>query len=278
MVKAAFRTLLALCILSLLHTGCATRNDVARLEEQMDRADERQREIKKQVSRLDSIVTQQANMLYTLRAELKTGLDDVSRNIEAVGEAVKYGERSEYSLGPMAVGDSLITGVPGSELLERPAMDEGTVVAEGSLTPPGSATTGAKSADEAEGAVVSQNEEIYDTAYLDMVRGNYDLAVAGFREFVATGTKQQLKDNAQYWIGECFYAERKFDEAIAEFQKVVEEYPRGNKVPSALFKIGKSYYELGDSDEASRYFNAVIGGYPHSEEAKLAKEYLSDLR
>jgi tol-pal system protein YbgF len=277
-LKATMATLLTLGALLLMGTGCATRRDVVRLEEHMDRSDARQREIQGQVTRLDSIVAKQGDLLYSLRAELKTGLDKLSRNIEEVGEAMKYGERpEEYTLGPLAAGDTTAAGGPAGDLFETPPEDEGTVVAEGSLAQQGSPPAGETAGGEPEG-MVPQKEEVYDTAYLDMVRGNYDLAISGFREFIASGKKQELKDNAQYWIGECRYAQGNYDEAITEFQKVVDEYPRGNKVPSALFKIGKSYYELGDSDEASRYFNAVIGGYPHSEEAKLAKEYLSDLR
>jgi tol-pal system protein YbgF len=271
-------------ILSLL-AGCATHRDVLRLEEQLAASEQREEALKERVAALDSTVTEQSNLLYSIRAELRTGLESVAGSMEAVSEVVKYGEREEYTPGPLVVESP---GAPGQELLEDLTREEAEeltgegasaaipVVVEGDLTASGQPSEGRS--EEAVESGKAPKRAIYDTAYLDMVRGNYDLAMQGFREFLQTGSENELKDNAQYWIGECFYAERNHDEAIAAFQRVVDEYPRGNKVPAALFKIGKCYYELNDPEEASRYFQSVIGGYPHSEESKLAREYLSDLR
>ncbi len=48
--------------------------------------------------------------------------------------------------------------------------------------------------------------------------------------------QSDLADNAQYWIGECFYSQKKFQEAKEGFAAVAEHFPFGNKVPDALYK------------------------------------------
>jgi len=256
-----------------LLNGCATHKDVLNLEDRMSTSEKREKEIQQEVASLDSLISEQTDLLYSIRAELRTGLESVTRDMEAVGEAVKYGERADYTGGPLTSETDQTIGVPPVSV---PRDEEGTVVAEGELTPGGSVSQ--DTTENAGAGELNLKRAIYDTAYLDMVRGNYELAIQGFEQFIETGSQKELQDNAQYWIGESLYSVGKHDEAITAFQVVVEEYPRGNKVPAALFKIGKCYYELNDSEEASRYFQSVVGGYPHSEEAKLATEYLSDLR
>ncbi len=86
--------------------------------------------------------------------------------------------------------------------------------------------------------------------------------------------KTELADNAQYWIGECYYAQKDYKQSIREFEKVEKNFPKGNKVPAAKLKKGLAYRELGNPEEASRELKEVASKYPESEEALLANEKL----
>ena len=55
--------------------------------------------------------------------------------------------------------------------------------------------------------------DLYDAAYRDFSRGNYDLAIEGFRELLKYYPNMNLSDNAQYWIGECYYGLNKLSDA-----------------------------------------------------------------
>src|SRR5215813_12230611 len=44
-------------------------------------------------------------------------------------------------------------------------------------------------------------EELFAAAYSDYSRGNYDLALSEFRQYVEVYPSSELADNAQYWIG-----------------------------------------------------------------------------
>lgn len=78
--------------------------------------------------------------------------------------------------------------------------------------------------------------DLYRSAMDSYGRGDYSGAVLHFQEFLANFSGHQLADNAQYWIGECYYAQKKFSEAEVEFGKVEKHYREGNKSAAALLK------------------------------------------
>ena len=49
---------------------------------------------------------------------------------------------------------------------------------------------------------------LYKTAYDDLRAGRHEAAERGFREFVRSYPHHDYADNAQYWLGECFYDQR----------------------------------------------------------------------
>jgi tol-pal system protein YbgF len=117
-------------------------------------------------------------------------------------------------------------------------------------------------------------DQLFAAAYGDYSKGNYDLAISEFRQYVETYPSSEMADNAQYWIGESFFGKKKFNEAIAEFDKVSLLFPKGDKVPAARFKKGMALIELGQTDAAKAEFQALIKVYPRSNEAVLARQQL----
>lgn len=115
-------------------------------------------------------------------------------------------------------------------------------------------------------------DELYNTAYLDYTRGNYDVAIDGFKRYLKYFPDTELSDNAQYWIGECYYTKKMYPDAILEFDKVIKNYSQGNKVVSALYKIGLSYESMDEVKKAKENYKNVFDNYPNSPEAKLARE------
>src|SRR4030095_11810425 len=76
-------------------------------------------------------------------------------------------------------------------------------------------------------------DQLFAAAYGDYSRGNYDLAISEFRQYVETYPTSEMSDNAQYWIGECYFSKKLLSEAVAEFDQVVELFPKGDKVQAA---------------------------------------------
>jgi len=112
-------------------------------------------------------------------------------------------------------------------------------------------------------------------AAVELVKtGKLDDALAALRAFIGKYPRHDYADNAQYWIGEAYYAEKDFARGLVEFRKVIEVYPRGNKVPDALLKVGYCYRALGQADKARAMLEQVVTLYPKSEPATLAARRL----
>jgi tol-pal system protein YbgF len=119
--------------------------------------------------------------------------------------------------------------------------------------------------------------EVYDMAYSDYLKGSYDLAVEGFKLYREQFPASPLADNALYWIGECYFSQRKFDEAITIFNELILNYAQGDKIAAAYLKKGLSLAELKKKEEALAVFKLLISKYPFEEEAKIAQEKIKEL-
>ncbi len=129
----------------------------------------------------------------------------------------------------------------------------------------------------AAGPGASDPETLYQTSYSDYLRGNYDLALLGFRQYLESFPDTDLADNASYWIGECFYRQQKYADAITEYDKVLTQFPRSDKTASALLKKGYAQIELGQRRDGLAQLEKVIKNFPSSDEANLARQRLQSL-
>ena len=119
--------------------------------------------------------------------------------------------------------------------------------------------------------------QVYQSAYRDYQRGNYDLAIAGFKEFIARNANSDLADNAAYWIGESLFSQKKYREAIQQFDSVVTKYPQSDKVPGALLKKGYAYIATNEKAKGIVQLQYVVHEHPTSQEAALARQKLKQL-
>lgn len=120
--------------------------------------------------------------------------------------------------------------------------------------------------------------QLYDQAAQDLTQGRYGMALQNFREFLRRFPGVELSDNAQYGIGECFFAQSSFDSAEVEYRKVESEHPQGDKVPAALYKMALSQDRLGRAAIAKRTLEDLVKRFPNSGEAQLARERLGARR
>jgi len=120
-------------------------------------------------------------------------------------------------------------------------------------------------------------EEAYKKAYDLFTKGDVEGAKGEFKRFLEVYPKSKYAENAHYWLGECYFAEKKFDEAILEFDEVIKNYPKGNKVPDALFRQGMAFLEMNDTTNAKLIFKEVIKRFPKSDQAKRASKKLKEI-
>ncbi|MGB9698329.1 MAG: tol-pal system protein YbgF [Thermodesulfobacteriota bacterium] len=120
-------------------------------------------------------------------------------------------------------------------------------------------------------------EEAYKRAYDQFTKGDIRNAKEGFKKFLEAYPKSKLAENAHYWLGECYFAEKKYEEAILEFDEVIKKYPKGNKVPDALYRQGLAFLEMKDTINAKLILREVIKRFPKSDQANRARKKLQEI-
>lgn len=99
-----------------------------------------------------------------------------------------------------------------------------------------------------------------------------------FQDFLQRFPKDELAANAQYWLGETYYQDKKWNDAIVEFQKVLKEHKGSDKVPDALLKIGMSFQAQGDCQNATLFYEEVVQGHRTAPAAKTAKQKIGECK
>lgn len=243
-----------------LAVGCAKHADFVNLRQEVratiqaqiqaqEKARERHEALNKRLQNLE--VSQESNALEKrirgLALRLQSLEDRMGRLEEMLRRQAAAPSRVPRSMPP----DLSLPPAPSSEELEEPHLSD----------LPGLTPTTA-----------------FNEAYKDYLNGRYDLAVSGFQRFLQDFPSTSLAPNAHYWLGETYSHQRDYVRAMQSFERVVDEYPGNEKVPSALFKIGLAAMEIGDTAKARSALKRVIEDYSASNEAKLAKHKLAELR
>jgi tol-pal system protein YbgF len=148
-------------------------------------------------------------------------------------------------------------------------------VGDASAIVPGTAPGAAAAPAPAPAAPPPPPRELYSQAYADYARGNYDLAIQEYREYLRNYPNTDLSDNAQYWIGECYFSKQRYAEAIDAWNNLLREYPASDKIPDARYKKGVTLERLGRRREALVEYRNVVERYPNSEAGRKAREKLN---
>jgi tol-pal system protein YbgF len=107
----------------------------------------------------------------------------------------------------------------------------------------------------------------YERAYAAILAGDYILAEASFRGFIATYPGDQRVSDAQYWLGESLFARGQYRDAADEFLSGYKAYPQSGKAADTLLKLGLSLAGLGEREAACSTYAEVLKKYPNSSNA-----------
>ena len=140
------------------------------------------------------------------------------------------------------------------------------------MTVPGAGQAGSGRRSSAVG--VPRRYEAARTLYNDRL---YDRAVKEFGAILSGSPGSDLADNAQYWIGECYYGIGRFRQALTEFTKVFA-YRNTEKDDDAQLKIARCYLSLGEKDRALMALRKLIDEYPESEYVANARKEIRYLQ
>lgn len=251
------RHLLPILIAGLPLAGCVSSDDIDGLRAQIAEVQRQVLQIqlqsasKEEVAELNRSLTEQTDRMLRAEADMRADVGGLSSQISELQGQL---EDTNYRLAQL------------SQQIASTNQDLKAVRSATVSTAPGAPNVAA-----------TDPEAVYQTAYSDYLRGNYDLALLGFRQYLEAFPDTDLADNASYWIGECHYRQQKYGEAIAQYDQVLTRWPRSDKTASALLKKGYAQIELGRRAEGQRQLQRVIEEFPSSDEANLARQRLQSL-
>ena len=126
--------------------------------------------------------------------------------------------------------------------------------------------------------VLPTEKTAYEAATAQFQAGDYKGASVALQEFVRQYPQSPYASNAQYWLGNTFYALGDYKKAIAAQQVVTTTYATSPKVPDAMLNIASSYTLLKDNKNAKKSLQTLVAKYPDSSAAQTARDRLASLK
>lgn len=282
------RAVAALVALVLLVGGCATSTDMQRLQVRISSLEKKNRELKDAVGRLErelaadreesadikeirELFAAQDAEFYSLRTrlqELKGNVEEAdyrfSRKIGSLEtELGQLGQRIDKNTETIRFYDKRLSQL--ETFMGMEPTDKFASLAESKFP-------------EKQDLESLTEQQLYSTARQAFDNGDYPSALQGFELFLKKFANSEKADNARFWIGEIYFSEKWYEKAILEYEKVIKNYPEGNKVPGAYLKQGIAFGELGENANARLILQTLIRKYPDSNEAKIARKTLANLK
>ena len=127
-------------------------------------------------------------------------------------------------------------------------------------------------------AAAGDDQSAYQAAFALLKDSDYDKAITAFQQFLAAYPNSEYGDNAQYWLGETYYVNRRFTEALSAFEAVRDKYGQSRKLPDAMLKIGYCDYELKQLDKAKAVLTEVVEKFPDTPAGHLAAARLEKMK
>ncbi|HVJ42513.1 MAG TPA: tol-pal system protein YbgF [Dongiaceae bacterium] len=90
----------------------------------------------------------------------------------------------------------------------------------------------------------------YEYAVSLLQKGSYPEAEVALKTFLKDHSSDPLAGNAQYWLGETYYARQDYKNAAVAFAEGYQKYPNSPKVVDNLLKLGMALGQSGQKDNA----------------------------
>ncbi len=104
----------------------------------------------------------------------------------------------------------------------------------------------------------------YDAAYALLKKGDFPAAENAFQSFMKDYPNSKLVGNANYWLGETYYARGQFEQAVGIFADGFTKYKDNSKAADNLLKLGMSMAKLNKNTEACTAFSSLPVEFPNA--------------
>ncbi len=121
-------------------------------------------------------------------------------------------------------------------------------------------------------------EQVFTQAMADKDRGNADLAIVEFGDYIRCWPNEEKAADAQFYLGETLYSLKKdYEAAVTAYDTVIEKYPDFKKAPDAMYMKGRALMMSDQRVKAKQVLQELIKMYPNTEAARRAKGVVASM-
>jgi len=125
-------------------------------------------------------------------------------------------------------------------------------------------------------------QKLFESAQSDYYAGQYDLAIAGWTDFIKTFPKAEQAPAAQAGICNAYVQDGKYQKAVEACDLTIRTYPAAtNLIPEEYYRKGLALQALKDLAGARDAFDRAVKADPGGENGtvgRLAKQRLDQLK
>jgi tol-pal system protein YbgF len=243
--------------------------DIRMLQEQTALLRAQLTELRDVLKAVGSKIDEQSGVSRKAFADQKLLVDTISSDLRVVREKVDDNNVRVSSLSQELESVRMALAQGGA----APPAAGGDPAAAGGTPPAGA--VGPPPAGAVNPAVSPQR--LYDQAWGDYVGAQYNLAIAGFENYIRSYPRSELAGEAQYFIGESCYQQGMHREAVTAYDRGISDYPNSKRIPDMYYKRGMALNALGQTDRARESWEYVLKNFPNSEAGRLARQRLDQL-
>jgi tol-pal system protein YbgF len=112
----------------------------------------------------------------------------------------------------------------------------------------------------------SINEQ-FNHAFGLVKQADYTNAEVALRAFIDAHPNDPLAGNAQYWLGQTYYARNRYQEAAGAFAEGFKRYPKSAKAPEDLLYLGMSLAKADQKKNACLALGQLEQAFPNASAA-----------
>jgi tol-pal system protein YbgF len=96
----------------------------------------------------------------------------------------------------------------------------------------------------------------------------YSEAENGFRDFLTKYPDHNLAGNAQFKLGETYYAQQQYEAAAKSYLTGYKSFPKSRRAPDSMLKLGLAMNRMGQSQQGCAVLGSVGDEFPNAVEVK----------
>lgn len=261
----------ALTLACLAAAGCTS------LEPRFAAVEARQDALEAQIADLQTAQQNIVARLVQLRSELDNALQPIRTQSADRGENLRSMIRDVTALEEQYVElEARISQLTEQFAAGAPA-GGATPSLPPAMPPPRGARAGSGTTPRPTATQDNQAQQLYNSAFNDYLRENYDLCIPGFEEYIRRYGTSDRADDAQYWIGQCHLSAGREQAARDSFSALIRDYPNSDLIPDAMLNDALILQQQGRAEAAAEAFRRLVQAYAQSDAAFLACNELTKL-